>query len=230
MGAKTISTPTFSTSATVKIQIKDGKIKLDGTLTMAAGAAGGMSADFCAAFLGRRRRLQELEAPGAEEPSADEGHRRELLIGGLPTPTIPTIPCNIPTLTIAVPAFSASLTGTVEVDAAGLAAGYEIELCTVFPTLTSQTFCLGGGYNGVPSTVAGASATRGSNPVAPPIRPRGSLNLPSRLLLRGAPPLPPRPPYLIVPPRPSTGRRHHERLHGTEHLQEALGRRAVQPP
>lgn len=174
VGARTVSTPTFSTSATVKIQIKDGKIKLDGTLTMAAGAAGGMSADFCAAFTGRRRRLQELEAPGAEGPSADEDHRRELLIGGLPTPTIP---CNIPTLTIAVPAFSASLTGTVEVDAAGLAAGYEIELCTVFPTLTSQTFCLGGGYNGVPGTVAGASATRGSNPVAPPIRPRGSLNL-----------------------------------------------------
>ena len=201
MGARTISTPTFSTSATVKIQIKDGKIKLDGTLTMAAGAAGGMSADFCAAFLGRRRRLQELEAPGAEEPSADEGHRRELQFPDIDI-TIPTVPCNIPTLTIAVPAFSASLTGTVEVDAAGLAAGYEIELCTVFPTLTSQTFCLGGGYNGVPGTVAGASATRGSNPVAPPIRPRGSLNLPSRLLLRGAPPLPPRPPLSDRTPSP----------------------------
>jgi len=156
VGAKTISTPTFSTSATVKIQIKDGKIKLDGTLTMAAGAASGMSADFCAAFLGRRRRLQELEAPGAEEPSADEGHRRELQFPDIDI-TIPTVPCNIPTLTIAVPAFSASLTGTVEVDAAGLAAGYEIELCTVFPTLTSQTFCLGGGHNGVPSTVAGVA-------------------------------------------------------------------------
>jgi hypothetical protein len=53
--------------------------------------------------------------------------------------------CNFGQFTISVPSFDESFTGTLDIDVAQLTQGFEIELCSLFPTLTTQQLCISGG-------------------------------------------------------------------------------------